>query len=381
MPVMTDEQIRAAVADGTVFALSLDTSIFERHSLDYGGPVLRKLDQFKSSETRILISEIIASELKAHTTRLTFETQRDLKAAIRKHSHRWALAVPEDQLLAPFQLEDDAHAAAQQQVDDYLDRIGAEVLPAGAPAADTEEVLRRYFAVEAPFEDKKKHEFPDAFALVSLASAAAAERRLVLCVSADGGWRRFAESSDHLAVIADLNLALSFFNETGRSTAEQIIALLRAESVVELMSGIEAALESRIADAEFDATGWSSVDFEIDTVGASLVSVEWDTVTAPTVIAADDEGVTFTFEVRVQANFEASFHFEVRDSVDRDYISLGSEDVEKEQDIMLQVSATVSRESEPEFELYEAEVVSKRITVDFGEVEPFQSENPHYEKY
>ena len=50
------------------------------------------------------------------------------------------------------------------------DLSAANAVPANANEEVPAELLRRYFATEPPFEhgERKKHEFPDAFALLSL---------------------------------------------------------------------------------------------------------------------------------------------------------------------------------------------------------------------
>ena len=61
-----------------------------------------------------------------------------------------------------------------------------------------DEVIRRYFATEPPFstKERKKSEFPDALALLSLERWATQNKSLVLLVSADGDWKKLVEQSE-----------------------------------------------------------------------------------------------------------------------------------------------------------------------------------------
>ena len=103
--------------------------------------------------------------------------------------------------------------------------------------------------------------------------------------------------------------------------------------------------------------------------------------THPIVIVADDETVTFTTSVEALVSFEASFSFSVKDWVDKDHVSLGSEQFSVEQSEVFQLVITVGRDHDPEPQVIEVEVVKQRFEVNFGEVEPFPGENPYHEKY
>ena len=109
-------------------------------------------------------------------------------------------------------------------------------MPASGENDVSVEVLRRYYATEPPFgfSENKKYEFPDAFALLSLEDIARQENRLLLCVSPDKGWQSFAEQSDFLVCVPKLELALSYFNESGRNVANRTVAMWQDEKAPKL---------------------------------------------------------------------------------------------------------------------------------------------------
>ncbi|MEP7351405.1 MAG: PIN domain-containing protein [Sphingorhabdus sp.] len=189
-------------------------------NLDY--PLLGKLDQFKSGNTSIVLSEIVKNEVQAHIARDAAESQRALKSALSAHRKRWKLTNEDATPPVTLKIDGNPSEAAKEQFEVYAENIGAEIVAASNPADIPIEVLRRYFEVEPPFEagDKKKHEFPDAFALVSLEAWAARHDTLLLCVSGDKGWRDFADKSPRLVWIQGLDGALSLFNDSGRPFAE-----------------------------------------------------------------------------------------------------------------------------------------------------------------
>ena len=69
-----------------------------------------------------------------------------------------------------------------------------------------------------PFEepDKKKHEFPDAIALLSLEEWAEVNKTRILAVSCDRGWAAFAAESEWIVVDSDLASALAELPNAGR---------------------------------------------------------------------------------------------------------------------------------------------------------------------
>lgn len=381
MPKLTSEELKASVAAGQVGAISLDTSIFDRHQCRLGYASLRKLDQFSDGHVGVLISEIVANEVIAHIARDADKSQRDLQNSLKAHARRWALNA--EQAAAPdgFQLGADPVVAAREQFDAYREATGASIITAAYSPATANTVLARYFAKQPPFEkiEKKKNEFPDAFALVSLEEHGAEQEQLILCVSGDGGWQEYADASAHLVCVNDLDGALALFNEAGQVVADRVLDLLRKGEAPTIDGGIESEFAFRLDDG-FDIEASSYVDFEEEPESAVLKSIDWAAVPAPTVIALDADSVTFTLELKAVVTYGANFSFHVRDSIDRDYVSLGGAHASRDQEDAFRIALTVSREMEGEPELFEAELARKGVLVDFGEVHPFEDEDLDHEK-
>ena len=79
--------------------------------------------------------------------------------------------------------------------------------------------------------------------------------------------------------------------------------------------------------------------------------------------------------------FGANFSFYVKDGVDRDYVSLGSEPFSVRKKKRFQLVVTVLRDLDADDRVVDVEVSKKRLEVDFGFIEPFRDENPTHEKY
>ena len=85
--------------------------------------------------------------------------------------------------------EIDPEVVARERIDRYLKSVDATVVPAKGHV-DIDELLRIYFEGTAPFskEGKKKNEFPDAIALLSLEDWARNNAATLIAVSTDKDW-------------------------------------------------------------------------------------------------------------------------------------------------------------------------------------------------
>jgi hypothetical protein len=366
MPTMSENEIKANIADGTIFAVSVDTAVFDKYGCNLDFTVLNKLDQFKTYPIKVMLSEIVVNEIKTHIVRDAEECQRELHKAIKKQGNRWKTGVDIAKLPDALALSGDPIKAAERQLKDYLAAVGGEVVRASDTVDVSGELLRRYFATEPPFESggQKKHEFPDCFALLSLESVAKSHQKLLLCISTDNGWKNFAAQSPHVVCVPDLELALSYFNDSGRNVADQTMAMWKSETAPELDVEIEHAFEYRLSGTDFEADGWSPFNYEIQPISAVMQWVNRDTASAPRVIAADENAVTFTTNVKAIVGFEANF---------------GSERIYVEDESEFELVITVLRDIDPEPHVVDVEVAKKRLAADFGYISI--NEDPTHEKY
>jgi hypothetical protein len=207
------------------------------------------------------------------------------------------------------------------------------------------------------------------------------KHKLLLCVSPDGGWKDFAAQSSDLVCITDLEAALSFFNDSGRSVADQVMEMWKNGSAPQLDTEVERAVEYRLGDLDFYPDGSSPCAFEADPISAVMQSIRLETASSPIVIAADKQNVTFTINVQALVAFEAEFHFYVKDFIGKDYVPLGTEIKFIEDDVKFQLAITVSRSISTGPDVLDVAITKQRIEVDFGYVQPFENEDPTFEKY
>lgn len=384
MPQFDESEIRAKIGNGSILGISVDTAVFDRYGCHLDHPVLATLHQFKAAGIQLLLPEIVVREIRSHIARDAIETQRLLKTALKDHKRRWKTGGELDVLWKDFQIDIDAHVAADEQVDAYIDSIGAEVIPVAGKGDLSTEVFRRYFEVLMPFEAKetKKHEFPDAFALLSLEQLAKEMRTLILCVSPDKGWAAFAKDSEHLVVVPNLDLALSWFNDPERLLAERLIAFWKATEPPASPPEIENAFEYYLDGLPFEASCEASLLYEFEPISAVMQYIDKAKISDPIVVSSEPGQVTLTVKVLARVEFTVSFEFYVHDHVDGDDVHVSSETAYTEKELPFDVTLQVSREIEGgEIEIIEATVNSSPISIDFGYVDPFPNEDPTHEKY
>lgn len=235
-----------------------------------------------------------------------------------------------------------------------------------------------YFAAKPPFAKKaeKKSEFPDAMALLSLEHWAEEHGGFVLAVSGDGDWKRFAMSSEHIICMPQLAATLSLFNTSDAVVAARLSANLLADTAVQLKARIDSILESTVETFEIEANApyyYETEDEEATIDSWSVNDYQFD------VIDSDDESVTIAFTVTVNAIFNAGFTFEVRDSIDKDYITIGGTRAAKEETFSLQIVVSVGREDDnPDPDILDIEAEGPSITVNFGYVEVDFGDEPDF---
>ena len=375
MPDMTHDDIKAALADNTILAISIDTAVFHGKKYDFQNPSIRALNQFLGTDITLVLSDVVVREMKRHVAEDTAETQRAAKKAIRSHARRWGLRNIAD-IHTQLHLDASPTAKAWQIVDRFM--AGEDIQTAQVPTAqDTAaDVLNRYFASDPPFVNKseKKHEFPDAFALLSLEAWARDNETKVLCVSPDKGWKSFCSTSEHLICIDKLDTALSLYNAAAQELADPIVEKWREGTPGAYTDVVSQAFEERLLDLAFNIDATTDTYFESEALDATLQSVDPSSVGGPVVIASDAQTITFYVSVNATISFSAMFYFSVRDGIDGDMIHLGSEEAETEVELPFNLTIRAHRvfENTPVFD--EVVVSRQSVDVDFGYVEVFSHE-------
>lgn len=380
---MTREQVIEAIGAGRIGAVTIDTTVFDSKSKNFRQPDFRAISQFRQRGTPVVITDVIANEMKAHLEEEAEKSQRELRKALRSNNLRWHREQPADEAASLF-LEKVAAEFARSEFEDFVAHVGAQLLPVANIPGGLSELFRRYFLVEAPFskKDTRKIEFPDAAALLCLEAYAVERERLVLCIAQDKSWVEFAAQSEHLVAVFPLKYALGAFNEAfaDQDLADGIVTLWKAGDQDDFENEVFDAIIDRLAYVDFDVDADSPFHYEAEPMEAELLEILMDTLTEPVVLATDDTSVTFSIDLTVKARFNAVFSFAVWDSIDKNYVGMGSESTDTIDEVTLTLTIVAERDISKGIQNREVSVSQRTFTVDFGHVDAFPDE-PEDDRY
>ena len=376
MPTLSTEDIRAAIATGDVCAVSIDTTVFDASGKDFRNAIMRRLDQVQARGVRVVITDVVAREMRSHLREAALGTQAKLRTALDKHNERWR-RVPGAKERSDLLLDADVVAFGKAEFDAFVEQVSGELISTSDVPGVVDEVLGRYFGKNPPFADvaKRKSEFPDAFALLTLEDLAGRCSKLLMCVSADKGWEAFANESSHLVCVKKLDDALALFHD--QDVADEVVEAWRRGEDEDWME----ALENVFEDFDFCATGQAELYFDAEPVGSALQYITGEGIGDPKVIAVDKETVTFTVRVEACLGFTAAFQFYAVDKVDGHEIPLGTSEAYAERTLPSDLTITADRSIENGLRLRDVEVAKRCHDVYFGLLDPFPEENPTHEKY
>ena len=210
MPIVSDEQITALLAENRITAISVDTNIFDQKRLQLNSGSMKALAGLKDRPFRFLMSDTVAKEVIAHLEKAATEALQTAKRSIGKALFSFETEGPDrDEILEQISGGRPPLEAANERWANFIKETGCEVLGDTA-IVDIATVYDRYFAGEPPFgSGKKKNEFPDALALSALEQTAADRGIGILVVSQDGDWKAYCENSPRLYHVSQIERALA----------------------------------------------------------------------------------------------------------------------------------------------------------------------------
>ncbi|NMG30218.1 PIN domain-containing protein [Aromatoleum evansii] len=373
MPVISVEELKQAVVGGRVGAISIDTSVVERHQYGFESGVLAKMSQFSRANTTHLALDIVLYEMRSHLTKEADLVRSQVKNALKPLGNLWGIDkdVRAEALRILFG-DQSGDARTEERLQEFLDDSSATVLTC-AEFVGLPEVLSRFVETKPPFGTKeaKKHEFPDAIALLSLEGWAIKNDTTVIAVSSDGDWKRFCSESDRVYYVDDLAHALSVFH-TGADDAAALFKAMLGDGRIEEIDAI--VLDAITAQSDkisinFEAAANWYYEAELDQVEVSSETPLADQIKAFDVLEYEDDTLVLqtSLTIDVTAYFIASFqHW---DSIDREYMGMGSATVSQTEPLDLDLIITVLFDN-GSATIDSVELLPASTTMDFGEIEP-----------
>lgn len=381
MPELSIVDIEQAISDGKLALLSIDTSIFSQYQNGLEHGLLQRLAQFEASDVSLVLSDVVVREVHRHMVDAAISGDKALKAAVKvsgaaRNLDTAARAAIVDGVTkgeSPEQCVNkrwaDFRARTCHQV-----AVTADLVLAG-------DLFTAYFDVKPPFENKdtKKFEFPDAIALQGLEAAAKQAGKLMLVVSADGGWRDFCKQSDWLVHERELGAAMSLFQKVPSVVCAALAKRMADGEVGHLHSAIEQELIAFVDGMDIYPEASAAYYYEPDVDEKEYLDFEFRDGPTLKLVDHDADEEIFVFEtiVDVSISVSCSFTFQVRD--EGEYITVGGAFATTKADQRMSLAITISGDPNAEFDVVEVEVIDYDSSVDFGHVDPDYDEEPDYD--
>jgi len=379
------DELKNLVRAGEFGAITLDTSIFDAQGLKLESGLLKKLEQFQDSSTRLILSEIVKEETLSHLMEKSRDAQKEIEKSLKQAKEHWRV---EDQDIEEIREIVFGGREAQEVVFERFNQF-AELTSLEIVEAQNHvmvgDLIQKYFKARPPFSEtgKKKNEFPDAIALMSLETWANKNQTKIIVVTSDNDWKSFCKGSERLIAIDDFAGALGLFQ---RQNADDICKYLsekyekgELENVKEAISN---ALEYQLSNLAIYPTVRSSYMYEQDSTKVILNGFEFKLFESPNLIFRpvnfDDDSLVVESKLSIDVNIECSFSFFIYDSIDKDEVRFGSgsANIQTNLDVDILISFLGSfvgslDEIGAEIEVDDVEIEVKKLdAVDFGEIEP-----------
>lgn len=376
-----------------VGAIAVDTNVYREYGFRIRSQPLAALGQVDDIGVQWLVPEFWERELERHIAENSDKVstlRRDLEKA-REWADKSNLELI-DKLISVFANESGKSVGKRLLAEHF--GTGKPVLLSTVWSAGPE-VLSAYFDSRDPFEPSgaKKSEFPDAFALATLAAWARKNDTKVLVVTKDAGCLRACSAIDVLVGFASLPEALGTLrkaDERRKAVIDDLERLLAQElrnEVSGLRKGIDAVIEHLVPDLEldvqFDEASGADCDHEVSYVRVDrIVPRGMHSKLHLRVFNAAVGSLTFACEFQVDVEVHAKFAKMYRGARSSRHLQDAPEEtadgtVDIEVIVTLQPTGALSALTLPHASVRNVELREIEADIDFGTVVAWE---PGYEE-
>ncbi|WP_416192141.1 PIN domain-containing protein [Neisseria sp. CCUG12390] len=372
-------------------ALTIDTSIFEKHGLKLNKGLLAELDQFSDKPIDLILSDIVFLELKSHLHKKEMETRNKVGLALKDASNYLNCCDNDiDKIVLSLGMNLKDGSISDAQLTDFVTKCNVNIIES-QQYCDMGTLINLYFSNSAPFKDVgiKKNEFPDAISLLSLEAWANENDKKILAVSSDKDWGYFAEGKDNVDVIDDLAGAIEILNTQTNEALSCIINEIRkdllnysnSEIYKRIYSSIEQYLD--VPDVYADSAYNYYVDYSsIDLIEVEIFKNSINDDVQVYLVNSNSDGITLSVKCKVYCEVTAHFNFFIWDSIDKEDVALGVDEktieVPYTTDVLVYLYGNFLS-GLPSMEIGNVEVIDQLGTVEIGSVSPFNHDE--YEQF
>ncbi len=376
------QEISQKLQQRKLSAIVIDTTEFDGRKLKLHSGLLNRLDEFSFAGIQFLMPDVIYRELLSHLIEHAESIQTNILNALGTASDCWELSSDAaTQIKETIFQSKSPEDQAKERLGRYLHKTQCNILPAEENARMTP-LINLYFDAQPPFEaqGKKKSEFPDAIALLTVDQWATDNDACVLVVSRDKGWLDYCKNSDKLIPLKHLQLAFGYLETLqakAQITCDAFMQLYGLGKEASLESDLHDALQHSIGDLTIDVQAATADSYEDEVLGVTIKDYELQTI-------GDNDGMIIPISyspkkiivsVNVLANVTVTIEFKFFkfDSIDRDYIPFGSNTARIDTEAQLECLITLDGDFEknPKAFIIDAlEIEWHDIEIDIEGIEP-----------
>ncbi|BAZ53670.1 hypothetical protein NIES4103_63530 [Nostoc sp. NIES-4103] len=386
---MDINELKNLVRAGHFRAITLDTSIFDAQGLRLESGLLKQLEQFRDSSTRLILSEVVKEEILSHLTEKAREAQKEIEKSLKQAKEYWRVEEQEIEVIKKTIFgEYKAQEIASERFNNFVEFTSLDIVEA-QDYVIVGDLIQKYFQAQPPFAEtgKKKNEFPDAISLMSLETWAKKNKTKIVVVTSDNDWINFCKGSERLIHIEDFAGALGLFQ---LKDADDICSYLSERykngELEDVKEAISHALEYKMSDIDIYPEANSAYRYELEFTEVTFNGFEFKLLDFPNLIFRpvnfDDESLVVESKLDVDVNVECSFSFYVYDSIDRDEVPMGSStaNIQTTLDVDILVSFIGNLDKVgAEVEVEDVEIEMTLPDVNFGEIEPDWMNEENYD--
>ncbi|MBL6458071.1 DUF4935 domain-containing protein [Belnapia sp. T6] len=366
-------------------SFTFDTQAVQENSFRFDRGLLAQIEQFRRSPIQVVVADVVLDEIFAHLV-------DRMKTAVEAHEKAQDKLVEVGLIAA----EEAARAKAlpdpenlsRKRISTFMRAIGAAI--ADVDAVSAKDLTRMYFQSLPPFsrtKKEKKHEFPDAIALLSLEAWAEKNDRYILAATKDSDWAAYAQSSRRIKVVDDLARAMQLLQEHAakyRDALHRLLTDMAHGEASHVTHQFSTKIENALLIYPFYGEGHSVFEYELDQIELTYLRHEFENQNGDfevTIVRVGMDQIVAEIRLKAQVRASAIFSFSVRDSVDKDYVSMGSGEAECETEIPMDVLVTFSGDIfTHDVNVEIVEILRARQTIYFGLIEPDFLRHPEYDE-
>lgn len=271
----------------------IDTEAFDASNLNFQSTVFKELVRLvQAGHVKVFLTTVTESEILAHITQGVHESF----IALEKLRNKARLLKNVKALGAVFADFDEKAAIGEvtKNFETFLAEADVEVI--NLDDTDAEAVFKNYFGKKPPFgDDKKKYEFPDAFAQQALSDWCDKNKSKMYVVSADPDWQSLKGNKALIPIVKLQEFVGLAVKDEAEELTNTVLRQYRAN-----LARVEAAVKEEFANCGFYA---EDVDGDVNEVTVTRLELG-----DPQILEIGD--ISATISVSVDLDYTADVSYE-----------------------------------------------------------------------